>query len=191
MNAVVNEPLHLRRHAGKQLVTVENLARLNCQEPASALLPPSTPFYEPADTTDLLYLRRSVVPRARGRAVALFAMPFSIAPFSSPPPVAVHDISTMETARASSLLSHSTSAQDEALKSAPDQPILSCSPLIFPLPCLSPSPYSSSMRSVFRVDRGGIERFIYSPSARFHFLSPREIANSGRTSQSFSWRFVG
>lgn len=184
--------VHLWRHEGKTIGNRGKTWLVLTAKSRRALLPPSTRFYEVLQTDPPL------PPAKRGTGDRGLCSPCRLHCSFFHPPVAVHDISTMETARARSLLSHSTSFRTRLSNLAADYsrlpPIPPCSPLIFPLlsSChLASSSSSSSTCSVFRVDRGGIEHILYPSSASFHFLSPREVANSGQTSQSFSRRFVG
>lgn len=125
------------------------MAHLNCQEPARALLPPSSPFFRgPCRPDDLLHLRRQSSVPVPVLGAALFAA-VSVAPFF---PVAVHDISTMETARARSLCSLTRPrSEDETLEICSRQPSLSAPPSsLLVLSTSPPSPTSSVLRVVDR-----------------------------------------
>jgi hypothetical protein len=125
----------------------------------------------------------------------LFAVPSPLLLF--PPPVAVHDISTMETARARSAPLSLDLVQDETLESAPDQPAAAPVPLAllssfrFSLSLsrslsyfrshsfsLSLLPLIRRRRALFSASIEAALNILYPSSARSRFLSPREIANS-------------
>lgn len=152
-----------------------------------ALLPPSTPFHGPADTTDLL--STSVGARYRGgkgRAVALFAMPSPLLLFPLPGSRPRHFDNGNYAREFAPLSLDLRSGRDSQICSRPvdSQP---CTPLIFSL--FSPSVHLCLLHfirvSVFRVDRGGIEHFIYilSPPASIFFRHAKSRTR-GRTSQS-------
>lgn len=112
----------------------------------------------------------------REGTVALFAMPSPLLLF--PPPVAVHDISTMETARARPLLSHSTSFRTRLSNLLPTSlPLILLSSHLsaFPSLHLSSSFYSSSI-CFSAFDRGGVEHFIsFLRSLPFSFAKSRTL----------------
>lgn len=142
-----------------------------------ALLPPSTPFYEPADTTNLLYFQRSMAPEERRELCSPCRLHCSF----FPPPIVVHDISTMETARVR-VLSNSTSFRTRLSNLLPTSLSLipPCSPLIFPLLHLFIFLLTRRRCALFSASIEAALNILYPSSARFHFLFAKSRTRDGR-----------